>query len=261
MPALAEVQTRIRDALLQGGGGHAIPSLIGGTCPAKRFAIHQRHYEASLVAALLTKFPACLWLMGGSRMTEAARAFVHERAPRVPCIAEYGAEFPSFLASRPEALGVAYLQSFAELEWHLGRVAIAIEHPAASMHVLASVDRQLLPDIVFELQPCVTYFQGAWPVDELIKLFLSGTAPDRVEFEPTPVALELRGARGSFNITRIDTGTFAFRAAIAAGTPIGMAAERAFEANAHFDPGRALARLVADGLVMGVAAPRAGVSA
>jgi hypothetical protein len=73
-----------------------------------------------------------------------------------------------------------------------------------------------------------------------------------------PVAFELKGARGSFNIKRIGPGNFAFRSAIADGKSIGAAAESAFEADSDFDPGRALATLVSENLVTAVVATSTG---
>ena len=258
MPALADVQTRIRNALVKGSGEHVLPLLVGGRCPKTRLAIHQRHYRASLMEALLAKFPACMWLVGDSVVMEAARTFVCEHPPQAPCMAEYGEDFPKFLASRLEALRFAYLQSFAQLEWHLSHAAIAIAASALAMDALGAVDPGLLPDVVLRLQPGVRYLAARWPVDELSAVFLADNAPERFEFEPAPVALELQGARGTFNIKRLDEGTFAFRSAITDGNAIGAAAERAFEADPGFDPGRALALLFGENLVTAVVAPNVG---
>lgn len=258
MLALAEVQARIRGSLVDGDAARVLPLLLGGPSAAQRLAIHQRHYQASLVTALLAKFPGCAWLVGEQLVTEAFRGFVRASPPTAPCIAEYGEGFPRFLASRPEAIRLPYLQSFAELEWHLGRMAIAVERPPVAMDALAAIDPERLPDVVLQLQPGATYVAASWPVDELIRLFLAETQPERFAFDPVPVALELRGARGSFQIRRLDEATFAFRAAVADGKSIGVAAERAFAADPGLDAGRALAALVAENLVTAFAAPSTG---
>ena len=256
MPALIEVQARLRGALVEGAAEHVLPLLRGGDAAAKRLAIHQRHYRESLVAALLTKFPGCVWLVGDRLLREAAAAFVRSSPPST-CIAEYGEGFPRFLANRPEVLRLPYLQSFAELEWHLGCVAIAIEHPSITMDDLATV--QELVDVILQLQPGVVYFSASWPVDELIELFLAESRPERFVLEPACVSLELRGARGSFQINRPDRPTFAFRATIADRDPIGVAAERALAIDPAFEPGGALAALVAEKLITAVMTSGVGV--
>src|SRR5262245_58267600 len=121
MPTLAEIQGRIRDAVVEGDASRVIPLLREDADSARRFAIHCRNYETSLVDALLTKYPATVWLLGTPFVTEAAVRFVHQQAPTAPCIAEYGAEFPQFISMLPSAGRVPYLRDFAALEWRVGQ--------------------------------------------------------------------------------------------------------------------------------------------
>src|SRR5437867_1330320 len=130
MPPLAETQSHMRHAVVARESAGIVPLLVGGRDHEKRLGIHQRNYETSLVNALLGKFPATRWLVGTPFLSEAAREFIRVCPPDAPCIAEYGEGFPVFLATRPSTERVPYLRWFAELEWHLGHVAIAIEHPA-----------------------------------------------------------------------------------------------------------------------------------
>lgn len=217
-----------------------------------RFAVHRRNYETTLVTALLGKFPAVVWLVGSRFVNHAARDFVRRCPPTSPCIAEYGEKFPDFMAERVGAEHVPYLRWFAKLEWHLGRIALAIEHPSLTMDALAAVDRGLLPDLVPTLQPGLEYLEAPWPIDDLMKLFLTEATPDRYTFEPADVRLQVRGACGAFHIDRLDAGAFAFRRGIIEGQSIGAAAEHALDADATFEPGQALTKLVLDGLVTGV---------
>jgi hypothetical protein len=115
-----------------------------------------------------------------------------------------------------------------------------------------------LPDVVLELQPGVRYLELDWPVDELVKLFLSDHAPDRFHLEPAAVTVELKGARGTFHINRLDRGAFVFRSAIAGRISIGLAAERALDVDPDFDVRGALAALIAENLAVGVVSDRAG---
>src|SRR6516165_1172156 len=99
MPSLAEMQLRIRRAVVDGDTAGIAPLLIGGRDPGQRLAIHQRHYRSSLVAAIRTKFPATAWLLGMPFLDEAAKQFVRQQPPAAPCIAEYGEEFPRFISA------------------------------------------------------------------------------------------------------------------------------------------------------------------
>jgi len=178
MPALSELQAGVYRALTSGDAEAIAPWLTGGTDPLRRFAIHQRHFEASLASALVGKFPATAWLVGSEFVTGAARAFVHAHPPSRPCVAEYGEDFPAFLARSDAGGAVPYLRSFAELEWHVGQAAIAVED--------------------------VRYMPAEWAVDDLIKLYLTDSSPEQFELAHEEVWLEIRGSRGDVEITRLE---------------------------------------------------------
>lgn len=249
MPALAEIQSFFRNAVVTGDVARIRALLPGDPDPEIGLGIHRRNYEISLVTALLTKFPATVWLAGASFVTEAARDFIRDHPPHAPCIAEYGDEFPRFLAGLPGADGMPYLGEFADLERHVGQVSVAIEERCFTLAELTEVGTDRLPDTVLRFQPGVCYRGVSWPIDDLLKLYLTESAPDRYAFEPCDVWLEVRGARGEFRIDRLESSEFVFRKSIREGRSIGSAAESALEANPSFDPGIALVRLIESGLV------------
>jgi hypothetical protein len=255
MQRLLDIQSAVRHAIVLGDDGPVAGVLAAGSNlgidPKARLHIHRRHYVTSLVTALLEKFPATVWLIGSQFFTEAARRYVYEHPPQHACIAEYGESFPDFLADFLGTEQVPYLREFAQLEWHAGRVSIATDEVAISPEALRAVS-DCLPDAVALLQPGLRYLRASWPVDELLELFLTDTAPDSLEFERSDVWLEIRGARGEFRIERLTPAEFAFRKSISAGRSIGDAAEAALEIEGGFDVGGAFAGLVASGLIVGI---------
>jgi hypothetical protein len=255
---LADVQAGLRDALVAGDAARVLPLLVGGRDPCRRLAVHQRHYLASLVAALAGKFPATAWLVGAPFVEDAARAFVRQHPPAAPCIAEFGGRFPDFIAAAPGAEQAPYLRDFAMLEWHLGHAAVAVEHAAIAMSALSAYSAEALVELTVLLQPGVSYLATDWPVDELIRLYLEGSAPDRYSAEPTPAWIEIRGARGVFAMTRCNAATFAFRRVLQAGLTIGAAAELALAIDNAFDPGMAFAAVMSEGLAVAIEAGTAG---
>jgi hypothetical protein len=226
------------------------PLLLGGSDARKRLAIHHRQYETSLVMALLDRFPATSWLVGSTFVTEAARQFVRDRPPSRPCIAEYGEDFPVFLSARRGATELAYLRAFAELEWHLSRLSLAVTLPSLGQADFSALDLDTLADVRITMQPAVHYFHAAWAIDDLMRLYLTDSAPDRFVLHDGGVWIELRGARGELQMNRLDCSTFAFRAALSAGQALGNAASSALDLDAAFDAGGALAALIADRLVI-----------
>jgi Putative DNA-binding domain len=249
---LADFQAQVRGAVVDGRIAPLAPILTGGVEPLKRFAIHRRHYEASLVRALVEKFPALAWLAGSPFVSAAASNFIRQRPPCAPCIAEYGETFPAFLADRPETKDTPWLRWVGDLEWQLGHVSLALEYAPLPIDALAATAPERLADCMLTLQPGLRYLAAPWPVDELLELFLSDNAPEIYALDPQDIYLEVRGARGAFSMSRVDATTFMFRRLLAQGSSVGSAAEQALDADPSFDAGRGLAQLIAAGLAIAI---------
>lgn len=259
MSPLADVQRRIRDAVVMGDPASAASLFVGGKDAAQRLAIHLRHYRSSLTTAVMGRFPATGWLVGTPLLEEAATRFVREYPPSAPCIGEYGQRFPQFLATWPGAERVAYLRAFADLDWHLGRLALAIDLPAVTRDDLAAVAADDLADAALTIQLGTHYAHAEWPIDELMTLYLSDAAPAQFALADTEVWIEVRGARGSFRFSRLTAAEFSFRVAIAEGLPLGDAAQRAWGNDSTFDPGLGLAAIVDGGLATSIGRHMRGV--
>jgi putative DNA-binding protein len=190
MLTLADIQAGIRDAVVTGDIAAVAPLLVGGTHPEHRLAIHRRHYVASLSRALVERFPATVWLVGSELVTHASTSFVREYPPSRPCVAEYGDGFPRHLGKHPAAASLPYLTQFAELEWHLGRLALATEDSTNVQHVHLD-----------------------WALDELIGFYLTDTVPDEYALRQEDVWLEIRGLRGELQMNRLTGEEFARRVA------------------------------------------------
>jgi Putative DNA-binding domain len=258
VPSLAETQLRMRRAVVNGDTASVVPLLVGGCDPERRLAIHQRHYRSSLTTAIRTKFAATAWLLGTPFLDEAANEFIREHPPATPCIAEYGEEFPRFISTRPGAAHLPYLHSFAELEWHLGQVAISADRLALTRETFSTFEIGILMDTGLLLRAGLRYLSASWPVDDLMKLYLTDTAPSQYRLAPEDVWLEVRGACGAFEINRVNAAEFIFRRAILEGQSLGDAAENAIDANAEFDVGRAFAALIESGDIIGTTTPHRG---
>lgn len=241
MSGLAEIQFQMRQALVQ-GEVEPLASLITGDADGiNRLNVHRRNYETSLTTALVGKFPATCWLVGTAFVSEAARHFVQVQPPRRPCIAEFGEEFPGFLAGSPGAASVPYLQDFAELEWRIGHVSVAADEPAVTFEDLDSIPGYDM----LKLQGGVRYLDAGWPVDELMKVYLTDSPPDQLVFDQARVWLEIRGSRREFSIRRLHAAQFAFRNSLWNGRPIVEAADHAVDLDRAFDPVADLVALIA----------------
>lgn len=248
MHSPGDLQAGIRDAVVLGRMAAVVPALRGGGDPARRLAIHHRHYTASLRSALVEKFPATAWLAGPAAVHEAASAFVRRHPPRRPCIAEYGAAFPAFLAAR---LGgrVPYLQAFAELEWLAAQASIAVEEPALTWAEVAAHGAAALEHARLALQPATRYLHADCAIDALMRVYLTGAEPSAFVLDRRDAWTEVRGARGTLQLNSLPQPAWVFRSSLRAGASIAAAAVRALDADPEFDLARALTDLVACGLV------------
>jgi hypothetical protein len=102
------------------------------------------------------------------------------------------------------------------------------------------------------LQPGTRYQGSEWPIDELMTMYLSDSAPETFAMHTSSRRLEVRGARGEVRIDRLDPASFAFRQALLEGHPLGTAAEAALDCDQAFDAGQALAALIAAEMVVGM---------
>jgi len=244
-------------ALTTGDATPLVPLLRGGDASLSRLAIHQRHYEASLVRSILDKFPATTWLLGSEAVTGAARSYVRARPPNRPCIAEYGRDFPAFLAGNRDVIPPC-TWAFAKLEWAVAQASIAITEPPLAWADLVALGPVALPDVTLALQAGLHYVRASHAVDDLMRLYLTNTAPERFTLEPGITLIQVRGARGEIEMARLDAGTFVLRASMRGGRPLGDSVGRAFQADPTFDPTSALQALFAEGLVAAVVQPQRG---
>ena len=251
MPSLADLQTEMKQAIVSAPASALSSPLVGGPQPHQRLAIHRRHYQVSLVDTLLRRFPATQWLLGTSLFIGGAQEYVRRHPPTSPCMAEYGTGFGEFLADGFAANSVPWLQSFMELELMLGEVAICVDHPSCSTAALVKLNARELLEVIIELQPGLRYMRASWPVDSVIKLYLTEQAPSTYPMRPEQVHLQICGARGVFRIDRLSPGDFGFRQALALRRTAGQAAEQALEDDREFDVGGGLRSMVAEGLMCG----------
>lgn len=254
LPALSEAQAIFRRAIASEAPDAAELNIVAPRDPFERLGIYRRHYRESFRRHLRGRYPTLEWLIGTPAMIDLADAALRSRPPRAPSLAEYGAEVIDIVAVAARDKLPPYVADVARLDWHLGVVSVAIEMPPLSIGELSGHASNLL-DVGLALQPGLVYVGSEWPVDELVRLRLAEAAPERLEFSPQPIFLQLRGARGTFGWQRLTPAEQTFRGSLAGGTTLGAAAEGALGIDRNFDLSAALARLFADGLVTAIHPP------
>lgn len=248
MRSLAETQTLFRHAIAGRSARQVLPLLTAPGEPLERLEIYRRHYRESFRRHLRGRYPTLEWLLGTDAIIDLADALLREHPPRAPSLAEYGAELIDLIAQRRDRQPL-WLSDVARLDWHLGCLSVEVEAPPLAIAALAELAPETLLDARLGLQPGLVCMQSGWPIDTLLHLRLGGDPPERLQFEPLSVCLELRGGRGRFAVQRLAPPDYAFRRALHEGRRLGAAAERGLGADSTFDLSFALARLFAEGHV------------
>ena len=213
-----------------GGGGEA------------RLAIHRHHIARSLAAALAGTFPTVQALVGADFFRQTAGTFVGRTLPTQPVLAEYGADFPDFLAGQEAVHGLAYLADVARLDWALNT---AFYSPRGPRLMAADLAPEPLVSSVLTFAPGVALVRSRYPLD-LIWAASQPDAPDEtVDIEQGPARLLVLPRPEDAGFIALGEGEAAFVAAVAEGRSLEVAADAGFTAQSSFELSSCFARLLA----------------
>jgi hypothetical protein len=251
MLVLPELQSAFRAAVLDGKSRGLLREIDGNRIGAAgALAIYRNHVRISLTAALRTTFPVVCKLVDERFFAFAAHAYIQAVPPETPCLAEYGASFPGFLASFAPCRGVPYLADVARLEWALNCARIARYGAPLDHLALAKVAPAELPNLTFGFDPAVRLLASSYPID---RIWLANQEP------PQAGAVELAGdsrlqiyrARSEAVFRTLEPASFLFRKALQRRVALGDAAETALAADPMFDLMLELSQMIREGVISG----------
>jgi hypothetical protein len=252
MLALHELQTAFLRAMLGPDESQLLEAIVGdGLLPAARLQIYRHHVLTSLTDVLQATFPVICRLVDERFFRYAADAYIRQSPPEAPCLFEYGAHFPAFLAAFPPCRDLAYLADVAQLEWSLHMAVhaevCALLDPAALGRLAAHEVAQL----TFQFDPSVTWLRSPWPIDQIWRVNQAEEVETTVDLSEEDICLEIRRWDDDVGFRRLTPTIATFRTMLAAGQPLARAAEAALVADQAFDCVAALHELLTDGIVSG----------
>jgi Putative DNA-binding domain len=256
---LHELQLRLRRAVIgddESGAALADEILGDGLDHAARVRIYRHHAVLTLGDALQRSFPVVCRLVDERFFAFAAHEYLRARPPRSRCLAEYGADFADFLGGFAPCRNLPYLADVARFEWTLNLARSCRETPPLDREALAAIPPSAAAAIVFHLQRSAHYLQSPWPIDLIFAANQEGDPPP-VDLASGGACLEIRRAGEAILWRRLDPGTFAFRAALAAGRPLAAAMPAARLADPAFDAAVGLRQVLAEGLATDFTIPAA----
>jgi Putative DNA-binding domain len=224
------------------------------TLPARRFAVYRNNVVLGLGKALKSRFPVVEKIVGEEFFAAMARVFVMEQPPRSPLLATYGDCFPAFIAAFEPAREIPYLADVARLEAARTRPYHAADAAPIETSHFAALDGHVVERIGIDLHPSVEIVRSPHPIVTI-------WAMNSGELELAPIE-NWRGedalvARPNLEVQvrRLPPGGAAFLLALAAGLPLGDAAEHALADAPDFDLANNLAGLIGSGLVRNIVLP------
>ena len=251
MPTLRELQAGFAAALLGGSACVTDAVVEDGLAADARLEVYRHHVRASLAAVLAAAFPVVRRLVDDRFFAYAADTFVRRHPPAGPCLFEYGAGFPGFLAGFPPCRHLAYLPDVARLEWALCHAVHAEDATALTVADLAAVPPDATPGLTLRLHPSITLLGSAWPVDEIWRAN-QGADPGSVDASAGGAWLEARRMDGTPVFRRLARGDFELRRALGHGASLEAAAERALVTDPGFALAPAIRALLDEGAVVGL---------
>jgi hypothetical protein len=250
---LGELQTLFKRALLQEDHGIARAVSGDGLAPEARLALYRHHVFTTLTEVLKAAYPVVCRLVDARFFAYAADQYIRQQPPTGPCLFEYGATFPRFLADFPPCHTLGYLQDVARLEWAIHVAWHAEEVPPVDPQRLCGRTPDELASLTLALTPSVSYVRSPWPIERIWHANQPHADPtETVSLEAGGVCLEIRRVNDEVICRSLDAGTFAWRAALAERQPLESALQPTLTAAPDFDLTTALQRLFAEGLVVDV---------
>ena len=256
MPSPRELDRGFATGLLGGSDDAILAEILGdGLAPAARLAIYRNHVFATLTEALEATYPVVVRLVNRRFSAYAADRYIREHPPAGPCLFEYGASLPDFLAAFPACQHLAYLPDVARLEWALNLALHAEDAVALDPRWLAAVPPDEIVRLRLRLHPAVSLLESPWPLDRIWRANQPGADPEAtVSLDAGAVRLEVCRLDSDVVFRSLAAGTFAFRRALASGCELEHAVQAMQSADADFDLTDTLRELLDDGLVVGAIA-------
>lgn len=253
MPTWDELQTSFTRALLQDEAAVAGTVLGDGLVPEARMAIYRHHVLTTLTEVLKAAYPVVCCLVDERFFAYAADCYIRQQPPTGPCLFEYGATFPRFLATFPPCCEFVYLPDVAWLEWAMHAAWYAEDAVPLARERLRDVASDDLAGLTFAFDPSVSYVHSPWPIERIWRANQpDADASETVCLDAGAAYLEVRRLDDAVMWRTLAMDTFAFRATLAEHRPLAEAFDAALTIVPDFDLATALQALFAEGLVVDI---------
>jgi hypothetical protein len=222
-----------------------------GLDASARLAVYRHHVFSSLTAALEAMFPVVCRLVDRRFFGYAADAFIRAHPPVGPCLFEYGAAFPAFLAEFPACRHLAYLADVARMEWAMNVALHAPDAPAIDPAALTRLAPEAAGALGFDLHPSVTLLRSPWPIERIWRANQPDAGTDAtVDLDAGPTWLQVWRVDDDIVFRALAPAAFAFREALGRGRSLAEAADAALEIDEAVDLAALVRAVLDEGLLI-----------
>lgn len=253
MVSLPDLQRALGAAILDAeqvsdvAGAIALPA----TRTAARLGVYRGNVYGNWGGALAGAYPIVRRIVGEVFFAGLAHAYAQVHPSRSGDLNEYGEAMPEFVAAFPATQDLPYLPDVARVEWLVHRAWFAADTTPIELVRLRTLAAAEAPDLRPVLAGAVGLIESRWPLATLWEAHQPGRRG------PVEVDLHAGGDRVLVDrpawhprVRGIESGDFRFLSAVACGAPLGTALESAAEEDPRFRPAPALARWVAEGVII-----------
>lgn len=222
----------------------------------KRYNVYRNNVIVGLTEALMAAYPVVNLLVGEEFFRAMTPVFVRQVPPRTAMLAEYGKDYPDFLAGFEPVQDVPYLADVARLEQAWLQSYHSADTDPMDPAMLQSVPQDRLGEIVFEFHPACRLVCSDYPIHSIWAAHKQDDPAARMEqIEMKAEHVLLSRPHLDISVIALPFGGGAFIQALMDGQNLAQAAERAAEHNDDFDLAQNLGGLLECGALLGLHLP------
>jgi hypothetical protein len=250
-PSLHSLQREFMSWVLGDSGADVAAAVRGnGLTPAARLGIYRNIVFNNLTATLAIDYPTVKRLVGDEFFDSVAARYIRDVPSRSGNLQHFGARFPEFLASTPEAASLPYLADVARLEWARQESLLTRNATPLDPAQLARVSEDSQVTLSLELHPSVRLVDSAYPVLD-IWLFCQNPKDGNLTLDGSSQRVMLWRDCNQIAMRAVDAGLYELLAVMQRDVALAAAHDAAVTANPNFDLNDAVQQLFADGLIVG----------
>jgi hypothetical protein len=259
---LRSLQAQFRAASVRGNAPALAAIVVGaGIDPARRLQIHHNHMRATLTDALAATFPTVFKLVGEDFFRMLAHGFIAVEPPAAPCLFDYGAQFPDYIAVNRACRELPYLPDAARFDWLINVAYHAPDRTALVHERLAALAPELFSKARLVPHPATALLESPYPLLDIWQVARADSDAAPVDLDAGGVQLLVYRSDLDVRWRVLNQAEYAFLDAATRGRPLAEAWECALDVDlAEGAAQHALATALALDLFtdLTVAEPRAG---